>query len=135
MWNALPVELQKHCLRYIPCKGITNEKLEEANQKLLRLSTLSLITRGIRSWFGHSVRCSSGDEYTIAKECDIEIAVIYTIPLGGCWYSIAGFYLGEGEYQKLCVHESGNWVCEWKLGKTLSVFSITDLRLKLLYGP
>ena len=131
MCSALPVELQKHCLSYIPCRGITNETLEEAGQKLLPLSTLFLITRGIRPWFGHKFRRYAG-EYTITKEFGIDMAVNYSTPFGGCWYPIACNYLGDGEYQSLCVHKSGDWVCEWEFGRTLSVFSIDDLRLNFV---
>lgn len=130
--SALPVEVQKHCLSYIPCKGITNERLEEAKRKLLRLSSLSLITRRIRLLFGHKVRCSSGDEYTISTESGIKLVVNYTAPMYGFWYPIASIYLGDGEYQSLCVHKSADLVCEWKLGEMLSVFRMDVLRLKFL---
>lgn len=129
--SALPVEVQKHCLSYIPCKGITIERLEEAKRKLLRLSTLSLITRRIRLWLGHKVRCSSGNEYKIATESGVKLVVNYTTPMYGFWYPIASIYLGDGEYQSLCVHKSGDWVCEWKLGEMISVFKMDVLRLKL----
>lgn len=130
--SALPIEVVKHCLSYIPCKGITSGNLEKAKPRLKRLSNFSLITREIRPWFGHRVRCSSGDEYKIVDELGVKVIVNYTAPLDGCWYPIASIYLGDGEYQSLCVHECGDRVCEWKLGQMLSVFSIDFLRLKFL---
>ena len=130
--SALPAEVVKHCLSYIPCKGITRENLEKAKPRLKRLSNFSLITREIRPWLGHRVRGSSGDEYKIVNESGVDLVVNYTTPLDGCWYPIASLYLGDGEYQSLCVHKCGDWICESKFGKMLSVFSIDLLRLKFL---
>ena len=106
--------------------------LKKRSRSFCALTPFTIITRGIRSWYGNIGEFgteASGDEYKIANECIIRLAVSMCTPLDGCWYVIASISLGEEEegYRSLCVHKNGDWVCERKAGKTLSVFSITDL--------
>ena len=117
---GLPPELEKHCLKFIPCRGVTEERL--ARVRLSTLSQAALITRKLRPWFGRKFTSPSGDAYIISEQSKVVTCMTYWSPLGGCWFPIASRYIGDGEYRSLCIHKNGNWICEWEREKEHSVW-------------
>lgn len=128
---TLPKELQKHCISYIPCKGITEEIIR--NVKLSTLSPVTLILKKVRPWFGYKFKYPFGDTYVIAEESRIKMHTIYWTPFGNCWYPIASNYIGDGEYRSLCIHKSGELICEWEFGNKNSEYSSSIIRLFCIY--
>ena len=129
--STLPAEVKKHCMSYIPCNGITEREVQIV--QLSELSQVAIISRRLRPWFGCRFKYPSGDTYVIAEASRIETHIIHWSPIGGCWYPIASNYVGDGEYRSLCIHETGECICEWEFGKRGVVHCSDLIRLYVLH--
>lgn len=123
----IPAELEKICLSFIPCKGITENMLKETTLK--RLSQETLLTRKLRPLFGDIYTSLTGYAYVITSENNFIDQVTYLGPLGECWYPLGIHYTEEGEYRCLCIEKTGEWICEWHLGEASMIRHSSILRL------
>lgn len=127
MLYALPPELRRLCMEYIPCFGVSSDILSSV--KLTPLSEHRALFHQIRPYCGKTYKYTYAENNTI-HQCVFTICnaeafrfnLHYMSPIQRTWYVMSSKYIGDGEYDCLCVSDTGSHLCRLWCGNVVAIY-------------